>query len=110
MNADSTNVIPSDLVGEWGYYAGINPSVCIKINADGSGNIMTLSDGKWFVNGNTIEFRKVGDNNFPIASSVQYSIINGKLLFSEPIQGDLINDFIQLMPPYRPTGLDKIKR
>jgi len=71
---------------------------------------MTLSDGKWLVNGNILEFRKIGDDNFPIASSAQYSIIDGKLFFSKPIQGDLVNEFYQLMPPYRPTGLDKIKR
>jgi hypothetical protein len=36
INAGTTT-IPTDLLGEWGYYVGRNPVICIKINADGSG-------------------------------------------------------------------------
>jgi hypothetical protein len=109
MQNSSASVIPVDLVGEWGYYVGANPVVCIKINEDGSGYLLDISDVKWAVNGKILVCRNV-NKDFPIAGSVQYSIIDEMLSFSEPLQGDFVREFSQLMYPYLRNGLDKIIR
>ena len=99
--------IPANLVGKWGYYVGINPFKPIVINPDGSGNLSTLNVGKWSANGNIIIFSKL-NNEPPISGSAQYSIIDGKLFFSEPLSGDLLNEFKDFMPPLMQDGLVKI--
>jgi hypothetical protein len=108
MQSSSTSVIPVDLVGEWGHYVGEKPVVCIKINKDGSGHLIDVSDVKWVVNGKILGFRKV-NNDFPGAGSAQYSINDGKLSFSEPFQGDFASEFSQLMNSFQ-NGLDKVIR
>ena len=109
MENNGNNIIPPELVGEWGYSVGENPVVCIKINEDGFGYLLDVSDVKWVVNGKILACRNV-NKDFPIASSVQYSIIDERLSFSEPLQGDLVKEFSQLMYPYLQNGLEKIKR
>ena len=108
MQDSCTSVIPADLLGEWGYYVGEKPVVCLKINKDGSGYLSDVSDVKWVVNGKILAFRNVNEG-FPVAGSAQYSIIDGKLSFSEPFQGDFVSEFSQLMDSLR-NGLDKIIR
>lgn len=105
--ACSNCVIPSDLIGNWGSYVKGNPLAHIRINADGSGNLSTLNDGRWIVNENRIEFRKFHPD-CPLFGSALYSIIDGKLFFSEPLEGDIDGLFRNLMPPYLQSGLEKI--
>jgi hypothetical protein len=110
MESSSKSVIPAELVGTWGHYDENEISHNLfRINADGSGYLFIVShDVKWNVIRNNLGFR-ILNKNCPESGSAQYSIIGGKLFFSEPILGEIGNNvFSQMMPPYLPNGLDKI--
>ena len=109
MKSNGNNIIPTDLLGKWGYFVGENPVVCININEDGSGYLTVISDVKWAVNEKLLSFRNL-NKDYPVAGSVQYSIIDGKLSFSEPLHGDAVKIFSNLMYPNLPNGLDKIMK
>ena len=110
MKKITSCIIPSNLLGTWGYY-NVNgmPNECFRIDADGSGYFFTLShEVKWIVNKNRLGFR-ILNKNCPESGSAQYSIFDGKLSFSEPSMEDIGNKvFSQMMPPYLPDGLIKI--
>jgi hypothetical protein len=101
---NSNSAIPTDLVGSWVH----NRVPYIVIRRDGSGNLLTLNDGKWSVNGDVLEFRRFNSYDLPLSGSVQYSIIGEKLHLLKIINGDLEDEFRSIMPPNLLNGLDKI--
>jgi hypothetical protein len=109
MESSSNIVIPTELVGTWGYYKDKIPYYFFKINADGSGYLFITSHNvKWSVSENRLGFR-ILNINCPESGSAGYSIIDGKLSFSEPLLGEIGNIiFGQMMPPHLLSGLDKI--
>jgi hypothetical protein len=108
MESNSNSIIPTDLVGTWGYYVNKFPNKCLRINADGSGYLFTIShEVKWSVSENRLDFF-ILTNDCPASGSAQYSIIDRKLSFSVPFLGDIGNHVFGEMMSSLPGGLDKI--